>query len=170
MPVIGEIVNFVLIDAVKRRGAEDDMLRPITSLNIHIQGRVTRTTIARLIPIGILVQIIAIIEEVIHLVARSDEMAIEVSIVGVPGEFNSQSTRRDIGEDPDGIVAALAIYVGSSHSYVIPALVQFKRGIEAVVMRAITLLSQQQGTTNRILGYGCPCNLAVTNDCPHNGD
>jgi hypothetical protein len=99
------------------------------------------------------------------------EMAIEVGIVGVPGEFHSQSARRDIGEDPDGIVAALAVYVSSSHSYVIPASVQFKRGVEAIVMRrAITLLSQRQGTTNRILGYGCPCNLAITNDCPHNGD
>ncbi len=102
--------------------------------------------------------------------ARGDEMAIEVSIVGVPGEFHSQSTRRDIGEDPDGIVAALAVYVGSSHSYDIPALVQLKRGVEAIVIGAVTLKGQRQGTTNRILGYGCPCNLAITNDCPHNGD
>jgi hypothetical protein len=163
-------MNLVLVNAVKRRGAEDYMLRPITSRNVHVQGRVARTTIAGPIPVGILVQIVAIVEAIIHLMARGDEMAIEVGIVGIPGEFHSQSTRRDISEDPDSIVAALAIYVGSSHSYDIPALAKLKRGVEAIVKGAITLKSQRQGTTNRILGYGCSSNLAITNDRTHNRD
>ena len=145
------IVNFVLVDAVKRRGAEDNMLWTITSRNIYVQGRVTRAAITGCIPIGILVHIVAIVEAVIHLVAWGDEMAIQVGIVGIPGKLYPQSTRRDIGKDSDGVAAALAVYIGSSYSYVVPALVQLKRGVEAV--RAITLRGQWQRTTDCILGY-----------------
>ena len=120
------------------------MLWPITSLNVHVQGRVTGGAIAtRLIPVRILVPKVAITKGIPYRIAWGDEMAIKVSIVGVPGKFHSQGTCRDISEDPDGIIAALVIYAGGGYSYVVPALVQLKRGIEAVRICAITLKSQQ---------------------------
>jgi hypothetical protein len=134
--VIRIVVNLVLINPVKWRVTEDDMLRPITSCIIHIQGRVTGGAIAtNAIPVGIRVTKVAIVEG-LPPATWSDEMAIDIGTVGIPGKLYFYGTSRNICIDSNGVVAAPVFSIGGSHCYSVRARGQFERGAEAIVITA----------------------------------
>ena len=107
------IVNFVLINAVKRRVTKDDMLRPITSCIIHIQGGVTGGAIA--IPVGIRVTKVAIVEGRPP-ATWGDEMAIDIGTIGIPGKLYFYGTSRNSCIYSNSVAAAPVFGIGGSHS------------------------------------------------------
>jgi hypothetical protein len=137
MTIVIIVVNFVLINAVKRRVTEDDMLRPITSCIIHIQGGVASGAIAtNAIPVRIFIIPIAITEVILYLITWSDEMSVDIGTVGIPGKLYFYGTSRNIRIDSNSIAAAPAFGIGGSHSYSVRAWGQFERGAEAIVITA----------------------------------
>ena len=137
MTIVIIVVNFVLINAVKWRVTEDDMLRPITSCIIHIQGRVTGGAIAtNAIPVGIRVTKVAITKAIAYLITWGDEMAIDIGTVGIPGKLYFYGTSRNSCIYSNSVAAAPVPGVCRSHGYCVRTRNQLELCAKGVVVAA----------------------------------
>jgi hypothetical protein len=144
-------VNLKLIDTVKWRGLKHGVFRPIAIGIIYIKLRVAVAGTAGIVPVRVVSNtivlvgrrkvtvaefIITIAGRITHIVPWGNEVRIHISTVCVPGKLYSNRNDKDISVHSDNVASAAIVCVSGGHRYSVPALMEFNRGFEAIIIAA----------------------------------